>query len=179
MCKQPCHIFLTGGVQTGKSTVLEQVLERLDRTVGGFRTGSDVGAHLLEQERWICLWDAAGDPIYDRTHRVAHIAPQARQGFPARFDALGCDALRRARENHAQLIVMDECGFLEKDAAAFQSEVLRTLDGDTPVLGIVRLRSRGWTDAIRNHPKVTLITVTEENRDTLAEQVLNLIQTQI
>ena len=173
----PKHIFLTGGVQSGKSTVLEKVLARLNVSVGGFRTGSGPARH--EQERWLYLWDAAGEPDYDEACRVAHITPEHRKSFPDRFDALGCAVLRRARESGVDLILMDECGFLERDAMEFQAEVLRTLDGDIPVFGVVRLRSSGWTDSIRSHPKVTLITVTEENRDELPKHLLSLLQKNI
>ena len=168
------HIFLTGAVQSGKSTVMEKVLAALNVTVGGFRSGSGPDRH--ESDRWLYLWDAAGEPVYDETHRVAHITPENRQSFPEQFNALGCAALRHAADSDADLILMDECGFLERDAAEFQTEVLRTLDGDIPVFGVVRLRSSGWTDAIRNHPKVSLITVTEENRDELPEQITPLLQ---
>ena len=171
------HIFLTGEVRSGKSTVMQKVLDRLDVTVGGFCSGS--GDARGEQERWLYLWDAAGEPVCEESHRVAYITQEERRAFPERFDALGCEALRRARESKVDLILMDECGFLERDAKEFQTEVLRTLDGDIPVFGVVRLRSSGWTDAIRNHPKVTLITVTEENRNELPGQILSLLKNQL
>ena len=171
------HIFLTGAVQSGKSTVMEKVLSGLDVTVGGFRSGSGPDRH--EADRWLYLWDVAGEPVYDEAHRVAHITPEDRQSFPDRFDALGCESLRRAKNSGVDLILMDECGFLERDATEFQADVLCTLDGDIPVFGVVRLRSSGWTDAIRNHPKVTLITVTEENRDELPERIISLLQQNI
>ncbi len=79
---------------------------------------------------------------------------------------MGADLLRRARQED-RLILMDECGYLERGALLFQDEVIRCLDSDTPVLGVVRLREGGWTERIRNHPRVKLLTVTEENRDNL------------
>ena len=167
------HIFLTGEVQSGKSTVLEKVLAALDCTVGGFRSGSGTKRH--ESDRWLYLWDAAGEPVYDESHRVAFISSEERRAFPDRFNALGTAALRQAKEAGVDLILMDECGFLERDATEFQSEVLNTLDGEVPVLGVVRLRSSGWTEAIRNHPNVTLIPVTEENRNDLPGQIATLL----
>ena len=167
------HIFLTGDVQAGKSTVVEKVLAQLNVAIGGFRSGSGPERH--QEGRWLYLWDAAGDPSYDEAHQVAYITAQERRTLPARFDELGCAALRRAKESGAGLILMDECGFLERDAHEFQSEILQTLDGDIPVFGVVRLRSNGWTDSIRNHPNVTLITVTKENRDSLPEQIVALL----
>ncbi len=168
------HIFLTGDVQVGKSTVVDKVLAGLNATVGGFRTGSGQERH--ENGRHLYLWDAAGQPLCDESHQVAYITPETRQSFPDRFDTLGCETLHRAKDAGVDLILMDECGFLERDAAEFQAEVMDTLDGDIPVFGVVRLRSSGWTDAIRTHPKVTLIAVTEENRDELPDQIISLVQ---
>ncbi|MBO7741627.1 MAG: hypothetical protein J6S21_03650 [Victivallales bacterium] len=171
------HIFLTGAVQSGKSTVMEKVLAELDFSVGGFRSGSGPDRH--EADRWLYLWDAAGQPVYDEEHRVAYITPEERRSFPERFDVLGCAALQQAKNSGVDLILMDECGFLERDAIEFQAEVRNTLDGNIPVFGVVRLRSSGWTDAIRNHPDVTLITVTEGNRNALPEQIISLLQPNI
>lgn len=166
------HIFLTGEIQIGKTTVLHKALEQLDVAVGGFYTGS--GSERYQKQRRLYLWDAAGEPVYDEAHCVALLGA-GRTAFPERFDALGCEALCHAREN-AELIVMDECGFLERNAAAFQAEVLKTLDGDIPVLGIARLRGADWLDQVRQRPDVLLLTVTEENRDTLAGEVVQLLQ---
>ncbi len=171
------HIFLTGDVQVGKSTVVDRVLAGLSVALGGFRSGS--GPERYENGRWLYLWDASGEPICDESHRVAYITPEERRSLPEQFDSLGCAALRRAKQSEVGLILMDECGFLERDAAEFQAEILNTLDGNIPVLGVVRLRSSGWTDAIRNHPKVTLITVTEQNRDQLPGQIISLLQPNI
>lgn len=168
------HVFLTGDIQSGKSTVIQKVLANLDVTVGGFCSG--YGPDRAAEDRLLYLWDAAENPVYDEAHSVAQITPHGRNAFPDRFDILGCSALRRARETNVDLILMDECGFLERDAAQFQAEVLKTLDGTRPVFGVVRLRSSGWTDSIRNHPNVILITVTKENRDILPDQITELLK---
>lgn len=170
MCKR--HLFLTGEIQVGKSTVVQAVLQQLDVVIGGFYTGS--GLERYRRERSLYLWDAAGEPMYDEAHCVALLG-YGRQVFPDRFDTLGSEALRRAREN-AQLIVMDECGYLERNAAEFQAQVLETLDGDTPIFGVVRQQSGLWTQAIFEHPQVELVIVTHENRDTLPAQLVERLK---
>ena len=52
-----------------------------------------------------------------------------------------------------------------------EREVLALLEVDTPSLGVVRQDAMGWLEEIRRHPKVRLITVTEENRDDLPRQL--------
>ena len=51
------HVFLTGAVQCGKSTVVSRVLEGWAGAVGGFRTG--FGPDRACPERLLYLWRAA------------------------------------------------------------------------------------------------------------------------
>ncbi len=97
------------------------------------------------------------------------------------FDQYGCtcieDGLARAHilsrdPSICPILVLDECGYLESNAAAFQQTVLRTLDTPIPILGVVRqMTAPCWLDAIRNHPDTVLISVTEENRDALVSEL--------
>lgn len=167
------HIFLTGEVQVGKSTVIHRVLSALPLTVGGFRTGFD--DRRAEADRWLYMWDASGEPIMDEAHRIVSFTDEGHEVLTDRFDEIGGGALRRAREGKAQLILMDECGRLERHATRLREEIFTTLGGDIPVLGVVRQGYHGWLDEIRNHPKVTLLTVTKENRETLHEQIIPLL----
>ena len=161
------HIFLTGEVQVGKSTVIQKTVSALKIPVGGFCTGfgPDRGA----ADRLLCLWHASGFPVYEDSHGVVRFADRRPEVFPDRFDALGGGALRRARARGAELILMDECGRFEGSAAEFQSEIFAALEGTVPVLGVVRQGFSGWLDRLRAHPSVTLVTVTAENRDSLPQ----------
>ena len=160
------HVFLTGAVQCGKSTVVSRVLAGWAGAVGGFRTG--FGPDRACPERLLYLWSAAEPARYDQDHAVVKFfngcAPEA---IPGRFDALGTACLTGT----TTLWVMDECGRLESDALPFQAEILAALDGDIPVLGVVREGLPGWTPAVAAHPRVRLVTVTKENRDSLPAQL--------
>ena len=90
-------------------------------------------------------------------------------GDPARFDDLGCAAL--ADTAGCRLLVMDELGPHEEAALRFQAAVFRTLDGSTPILGVLQQAQSQFLDRIARHPRVTVLTVTEENRNTLAAEL--------
>ena len=60
---------------------------------------------------------------------------------------------------------------MEQKLPCFRARVLELLDGDTPILGVMRQGAMGWLEDIRNHPKVQLITVTEQNRNDLPLQL--------
>jgi len=86
----------------------------------------------------------------------------------AKFNTYGVKLIHSAKANGA-MIIMDECGNLECDAFSFQHEILKTLDEAVPVLGVIKQDSTGWTDSIRNHYQVKLITVTKDNRNALPQ----------
>jgi nucleoside-triphosphatase len=167
------HIFLTGQIQAGKSTVMIKTLSLLNVDVGGFSTY--FGADRKRAERCLYIRDASRPMIFDERYAVARFS----QGYPPEvntdaFDTLGTEFLRSARSK--RVILMDECGSLEQKARIFQREVLQTLDGVVPVLGVVKQSSRGWTDQIRHHPNVRLITVDAGNRDVLPGILAEMIK---
>lgn len=168
------HIFLTGDVQVGKSTVLQKTTSALGLSIGGFRSG--FGPYRGRPNSRVYLWDAGGEPVYDEDHVVVRFTDHGPEVLTDRFDTLGVVILRRARQRQDGLILMDECGRFEGQAAAFQAEIFAALDGTIPVLGVVRRGFHGWLDDLRRHPKVLLLPVTPDNRNELPDQITAFFQ---
>ena len=167
------HIFLTGAVQVGKSTIITKVMYSSGLTVGGFRTsfGPDRG----EPDRLLYLYAAGEPPALDEPHGVVRFVNRIPVPIPGRFEALGIPLLRRARA-HAGLILMDECGFLESDAVAFQAEILKTLDGETPVLAAVKNRMDvEFLRQVCAHPRAEVVPINPENREELFRALLPVV----
>lgn len=162
------HIFLTGEIQIGKSTVLRKTMEGLGFSVGGFRTFYKGDRRL--PDKVLCI-AGVNDAYMDEAQVVVRFIDGKPTAFPEQFDRVGGMLLRKARES-AGLIIMDECGRLEREATLFQEEVLKTICGDIPVLGVVRYDAGGWTHDIRNHPNVQVITVDRDNRDRLPAELI-------
>ncbi len=165
------HVFLTGERQIGKSRAVRAAAEMLGRPCAGFRT------RFLTRERGsssLYMVPAAGPEELDEAHTVACLRDGRMCPLTERFDTLGAELLRDARRRRGSLILMDECGHLEKNAFVFQREILACLDGPDPVLGVLRL-GQPWHDFIKGHPRVRLITVTEDNRAGLAGEIAALL----
>jgi len=167
------HLFLTGEIQAGKSTLLRRLLDRSDDLcIGGFRTVTAADVPGTVGSVYI-VPASETSPVFSPECRAAirHGPPRGAEGFPTVFDRRGVELLADAER--AQLIIMDEIGFLETAAPRFCARVMELLDGDTPIIGVVR--KAGETPLqqyIRSHPRVQLIEVTRENRDELAETLL-------
>lgn len=167
------HIFLTGGVQVGKSTIIRRWLQAHPQLrVGGFRTVP--GAPGKDGEDTVHIIPAAGNAVLTTENRI-----MARQGkwphrrrelFPQVFDSAGVALLRDSGET--DILIMDEIGFTEDDALLFQRAVLEKLEGDVPVLGVVRSLPGVLADAVRAHPKSKIVEVTRENREGVLEWLL-------
>ncbi len=159
-------IFLTGGRGVGKSTALRRALKGCGMGIGGFMT--DFGDTRYEETRTLWLLPWGHTPDFSRGEVCARLGPGGRQVFPEVFDRLGAELLRRAGEDPAcGLILMDELGFLEADAAGFRAAVLEALAGPKPVLGVVRLGFGVWGGA----PLGEVWDVTEDNRDAVAARL--------
>lgn len=164
------HVFLTGTVQSGKSTAILSVIRQAKEKVGGFCTAFGEGRGTAQWNLY--LFPASGAPIFDEAHVVARFQRgNPPHTIPSRFESLGVPLLEEAAET-AQLIIMDECGRLEGEATAFQNKVLELLDGETPVLGVIRRDFNDWTEAIAQHPNVQVVQLTQENRDALPAMLL-------
>ena len=159
-------VFLTGERQVGKSTALRRALEGCGLGVGGFMT--DFGGTRRSDSKTLYLlpWGMAPDLAAGEV--CARLGPGEKQVFPEVFDGLGAGLLRQAvRDPACGLILMDELGFLEADAAGFRAAVLEALAGPKPVLGVVRLGFGVWGGA----PLGEVWDVTEDNRDAVAARL--------
>jgi nucleoside-triphosphatase len=166
---------LTGEIQIGKSTAINRWLQQHSgMKLGGFRTiaspknadGSD-GIHIVP---------ASGNTEFTEENRVlwrsGEYNSRELKTFPEIFDTVGVSLLKNS--DGSDLILMDEIGFSEDKAEKFHAAVLERLDGDIPVLGVVGIHHEYQgilIGKIKAHPKVRVITVTKENRDTIPEEI--------
>ena len=167
------HIVLWGERGVGKSTLARRLLEEWRGPVRGFVTRSSPPD--ADGFRSIYL-HAADDPapVEHTCNRVGRTNRTEHTMWPEVFDQMGVELLRA---QPGSLILMDELGFLEQDAAAFRRQVLRCLDGNTPVLAVIKHKTHiPFLQEIRSHPRVQLYQVTEENRDDLQAELSPLIR---
>lgn len=158
------HLFLTGPKQIGKSTVLRRLLQDREAKIGGFRTvriALEDGAsiHMVAPSE-----NAYTDEnrIFSRRKGVLHIDP-------ADFDRIGCGLL--AASHDCDLILMDELGPNEANSEKFRQAVLRVLDGDVPVYGVLQVAASDFLDAVASRPDVQVITISQENRDNMPRKL--------
>lgn len=167
------NILVTGGRGAGKSTVIREALAASGRTAGGF---------LTERVRCGgCSRVLIRDILTGRRATVAETGPAAgRRVYPRGFEEVGVPALERALLR-ADIVVMDELGFLELGSPGFMDAVLSALDGRVTVLAAVGnrrpLSPRGnpFLRQVRSR-KTAMFRVTRFNRRRIAARVARALE---
>ena len=138
MSIQPRNVIITGKIGSGKTTFVKQILKLAGTIWGGFFTEriSDAGGAIAHR----ILTSDGRSAVF--AHQSWNHLPKFRDmGYDYRiFEELGVDILRKVR-NSADLIIMDELGFMEKDAQQFQQEVIKCFDCEIPVLAVIKSHS--------------------------------------
>jgi nucleoside-triphosphatase len=174
-----------GARGVGKSTVIRGLTDRLAARgveIGGFKTVAGPVSPLGRDAVYLLPYrERADDPA--ALSEACIVATRDRramryESYAAVFDARGAELLRRAPR--CGLIVMDELGFMEAEAHVFQEAVLSLLDGETPVLGVVKPPDApakvAFLEAVRGRRNMRLFTLTRENREEMPGLLYPLLE---
>ncbi len=154
------HVFLTGAKQAGKSTLLKKVLALFPGSPAGFRT---LRTRDYRQETWTVHMLPADGSSAPTAENLLFVCGCQRDDTLSRFDSLGPALLDTAPAS--ALILMDELGPHEEGALEFHRAVWSALEGAIPVLGVLQQPLSPFLLCVAQRQDVTLMTITEENRD--------------
>ena len=163
------HSLIVASPGVGKSTLIARVLEELNCPVFGFLTRK-------EQDEWdeelgnpIYIYPAGQPQIRSKENLVGHCKDRRPTVYPEAFNRFAPRLFEEVPLN--AVILMDEIGFMEASSELFCRGILRLLDGDIPVIAAVKDKDTEFLRKICSHPKARCFYLTEENRETLLEQV--------
>ena len=160
------HLFLTGPKQIGKSTVLRRLLQERDVKIGGFRT-----VRILLEDGASIHMVAPNETEYTDENRIFSRRRGVLHIDPSDFDRIGCGLL--AGSGDYDLILMDELGPNEANSEKFRQAVWNTLDGEISVYGVLQVADSDFLDAVAARPDVQVITISQENRDSMPQRLLD------
>lgn len=164
------NLFLTGKIGVGKTTLLKKVLKRIDLSVGGYTTEKNI----QNDTKTFTI-----KSLYDGTenHTMAHVnkSNYSKKIFTKTFDTYLPSIIQRSFENR-DLIVLDEIGFMEDQIHVFTSKIYEILDSDKFVFGVIKDYDCEFLNKIRNRTDVTIIEITEDNRNHIINDIMEILK---
>jgi len=164
------NLFLTGEIRIGKTTILQNALEKVNSSIGGYITERNNKGDMTTftvRSLYDCVekFEIATINTKEKTKNIF------KDSFEIRLPSILDNSF-----NNRDLIILDELGFMENDIDSFTSRIYRILDSEKPVFGVLKDFDCEFLNNIKNRDDTILLTITERNRDTILDEVLNILK---
>ena len=163
------HIMIVGRNGVGKSTLIRALLDQIDLPVYGVITKKEAPSESGDCPVYIHTYGA--QRTYTELNRVGLCREGHSIAFPDAFDRFS----EQMNFKNDGVIVFDELGFLESNAPRFTKSVLHTLDTAPFCICAVRDKKTAFLNAVRSHPRASVFMISEENRDALKNELLEML----
>ena len=166
------NVLITGPPRSGKSTLIEKVVQRISRPVTGFFT-----QELREKGRRVG---------FSITTLDGNNGVLAHQDIKSRFrvgkygvnlqdlDRIAVPSMLPSMPD--QVVVIDEIGKMECFSRFFRENVLRVLSMENLVIGSIAIRGDRFIQSIKKREDVSLISISESTRDLALDLFLQEIK---
>lgn len=163
------NVFITGERGIGKSTLLKKIIKNIDCTLGGFIQEKEFTDEKISY-KIISLYNTEESytiGIYDKKKASLYTDMNI-------FNIVSKEILQRSL-NSRDLIILDELGFMEENSEVFKNSVLKILDGDKPVLGVLKECDTNFIRRIKMRKDVQVIRIDEINRNSMEKEIIKVL----
>jgi nucleoside-triphosphatase len=166
--------LLSGEPGTGKTTIIKEVLSKVNKNAGGFYT-EEIRSQGVRQGFKIITLDGQNAVLSHTGVRSPHRVGKYGVDTDS-MDKVAVPALKQAIQSK-DIIVIDEIGKMELFSQPFRDAVIEALQSEKKVLGTIMLASHPWADKIKERPEVEIIIVTRFNRSDVTDRLLTWLGT--
>ena len=167
------NILITGKPGCGKTTLIVKLIERLkDRSLGGFYT-QELRAGKERAGFKIKTLDGKEGVLAAKYIRSPYKVGSYCVNMPD-LEEIGVIAIYDALKDK-DIIIIDEIGKMELFSNKFKEMVNQALDSPKKILAAIQDVPEKFVDRIKAREDTELITITQENRDALVEELAGKI----
>jgi nucleoside-triphosphatase len=165
------NILLTGPPRCGKSTVIEKIVDQIQRPVIGFFTreikekGRRVGFSIIN------LDGREGVLAHEDSKSRVRVGKYGVDGDE--LDRIAVPAMIPSEPD--EIVIVDEIGKMECVSPLFRETLIKTLESANPVIGSIAQKGNPFIEKIKGRKDVLLVSVSEKNRDSLPSFLLERI----
>ena len=160
------NIFITGKRNCGKTTLLESVLDKLNKAYSGFESRP---YYENEATKGYCFHSfvdvSKNDTIFSK----------GRNGNTEVFEILGVECLENSLSDDSKIIIMDEIGRFESNAVKFLSILEKCLDSEKNILGILKKEYLPHIEKIKGRNDVYIFDMDNEDKDKIYNSIVKLM----
>jgi nucleoside-triphosphatase len=160
------NILFTGVPGIGKSTIIEKIVQRINRSKTGFYTreiqasGRRVGFAITTLDGKHGTLAHIDIPGRIRVGRYGVNLPD--------IDLIAVPSM--IPENDNAVVIVDEIGKMECFSELFRQTLIRVMDSINIVVGSISLKGDAFIGAVKKRSDTLLISVNKKNRDYLVEE---------
>ena len=166
------NVLVTGPPRSGKSTLIEKVVQSINRPATGFFT-----QELREKGRRVGF---SITTLQGKTGVLAHqsIRSTFRVGkYGVNLEDLDQIAVPSMLPSSLdQIVVVDEIGKMECFSRLFKETLIQVLSSDNLVIGSVAIKGDRFIQSIKKRDDVSLVSISQNTRDSALKLFLQEIQ---
>jgi nucleoside-triphosphatase len=166
------NVLVTGPPRSGKSTLIEKVVQSINRPATGFFT-----QELREKGRRVGF---SITTLQGKTGVLAHqsIRSTFRVGkYGVNLEDLDQIAVPSMLPSSLdQIVVVDEIGKMECFSRLFKETLIQVLSSDNLVIGSVAIKGDRFIQSIKKRDDVSLISISQNTRDSALKLFMQEIQ---
>lgn len=167
------NILITGQPGIGKTTLIRSLARELDPYGPvGFYT-EEIREHGVRKGFLLAGLDGETEVLSHTNIQSPNHVGKYRVDIPA-FERF-LDSLPLA-DPSMHIVIIDEIGKMECLSGAFQELIIRLLDADRPLVAAIALRGTSFIENIKKRPDVLVVELTEDNRGTLLQEIVAVIE---
>lgn len=163
------NILITGKPGIGKTTLIKEILQKMDKKAGGFYTeeiregGKRIGFKIktLDGKTGILSSINVKSPYRVGKYKV-DLEGFENISLPAIEDAL----------SSSKTIIIDEIGPMELFSKKFKDTVLKTLDSPNPVIATIKHKGSKFINKVKSRDDVILFDLNQIDKNGILKAVL-------